>query len=95
MDCGFNKLVAEDICAYINKTGGILQECGIDDATRLLINPLHPRACFVAGSRLGDDWFNLPTIVSRRSGRQGCRLGAVVFNFVFLLIYILCAFIFC
>jgi hypothetical protein len=65
-----------ELANWINDTGGLLCGAGVDAAVTDLVASLH------AGS-----WFQLPNddsyIVSIAGGRQGCKLGALVFNAIY------------
>lgn len=78
---GLEDAQAREMADYINTTGGILTECGVDPATRSLIASLHSGAWFVVGR--DGDMDTKPAIVTSRGGRQGCRLGAIVFNWIY------------
>ena len=75
--CGIPADHALEVTDYIDESGGILAELGVDTTTRELMNAVHHRA-----------WFQLEDcddaiIVSTRGGRQGCRLGGLVFNMIY------------
>ena len=60
------------LASYIDDTGGLLRELGVDEDIHSLFNSLHDGAWFVVG-RDGDP-SRKPALVSTRRGRQGCRL---------------------
>ena len=65
-----------DVCEWIDKHGGLLREAGVDENVVRLVNCLHDGA-----------WFRIPgdseLIVTSAGGRQGCKLGALVFNLAY------------
>ena len=65
-----------DLAKWIDETGGLLFAAGADGTVVELIASLH------SGS-----WFQLPNdekyIVTMAGGRQGCKLGALVFNAIY------------
>ena len=77
---GLDDAAADDMCSYIDESGGILKECGVDDATVRLVRSLHHCSWFKTGDGA---WIETEVLVSSRGGRQGCRLGAIVFNLIY------------
>jgi exonuclease III len=67
---------SDDLVQWIDETGGLLLAAGADHTVVSLVASLHD------GS-----WFQLPNddkfIVSASGGRQGCKLGALVFNAIY------------
>ena len=67
---------AWDLAKWIDETGGLLLNSGVDPAVCKLFNSVHH------GS-----WFKLINdtkyLVSKSGGRQGCKLGALVFNLIY------------
>ena len=65
-----------ELVEWIDETGGLLRAAGADEAVIALMASLH------SGS-----WFKLPNdekfIISIAGGRQGCKLGAIVFNSIY------------
>ena len=65
-----------ELAAWIDDTGGLLLAAGADGSVVELVASLH------SGS-----WFQLPNddkyIVSIAGGRQGCKLGALIFNAIY------------
>ena len=65
-----------ELSAWIDDTGGLLLAAGADGSVVDLVASLH------SGS-----WFQLPNddkyIVSIAGGRQGCKLGALIFNAIY------------
>ena len=65
-----------ELVAWIDETGGLMRAAGADEGVVALMASLH------SGS-----WFQLPNddkfIVSIAGGRQGCKLGALVFNSIY------------
>ena len=72
---------APQVGAEVVRTGGILRECGADSATRQAMESLHTGSWFIIGRE--GDLYSKPTLVTKRGGRQGCRLGALVFNWIY------------
>ena len=68
---------ADEMVAYIDRTGGILEELGVDPTTRALMSEMHLGAWFSLDHESGE------VIVTSRGGRQGCRLGSLVFNMIY------------
>ena len=67
---------SQQLAEWIDETGGLLKAGGADAAVRELVASLHHGAWF----RLpGDDSY----IVTVAGGRQGCKLGALVFNLIY------------
>ena len=78
---GVDKEFCQDLVNEINRSGGLLAECGVDLATRRVIASLHQGSWFTVGNGGNPD--AKPALVTTRGGRQGCRLGAIVFNWVY------------
>ena len=68
--------VADEIAQWIDESGGLLKSCDVDDSVCALVNSVHDGA-----------WFRLPTddkyVVTVSGGRQGCKLGALIFNLIY------------
>ena len=61
------------ICKYISEHGTAFEQWGVDPKLSALVNGLHSKAW----ARYGEcDSY----IVSSKGGRQGCKLGGMVFN---------------
>ena len=58
-------LLSESMARWIDETGGILQEMGVDESTRALMADLHEDAWFKVNPD-GDE-----IIVTTRGGRRG------------------------
>ena len=73
---GVSHVHSLELAEWINDTGGLLRGAGTDPVVTDLVASLH------AGS-----WFQLPNddnfIVSIAGGRQGCKLGALIFNAIY------------
>ena len=73
---GVLKEHSAELAKWIDETGGLLRLCATDPVVVALIASLHD------GS-----WFQLPNdpqyIISVAGGRQGCKLGALVFNAIY------------
>ena len=84
-DLGLERIHAREMAAFIDRTGGILREVGVDIATASLTNSLHDSAWAVVKGGLdeSENCSKSPAIISKRGGRQGCKLGAMVFNFIY------------
>ena len=78
MSLGVPESSVHKLVEWIDTIGGLLQVFGADPVVRNLVAALY------SGS-----WFRLPCdsqyIVSCAGGRQGCKLGALVFNMVYAL----------
>ena len=65
-----------ELAEWIDHTGGLLLSSGADPAVCALVASLH-----------NNSWFKLPNdqkfLVSISGGRQGCKLGAPVFNLIY------------
>ena len=73
---GVPERASRHLAEWIDTTGGLLALSGADPAVCELVTSLHHGAWF----RLpGDE----PYIVSVSGGRQGCKLGALVFNLIY------------
>ena len=81
MSKGVDECFAQELADEIDRTGGILRECGVDDATRKVVTSLHHGSWFTVGREGDPD--TKPALVTARGGRQGCRLGAIVFNWIY------------
>ena len=70
---GVSAKSAEWMTSYIDERGGVLQQWGVRDNTTLLTRDMHDGAWMKVrgGSRY---------ITSETGGRQGCKLGATMFN---------------
>ena len=70
---GVNAKSAEWMASYIDERGGVLQQWGVRENTTLLTRDMHDGAWMKVrgGSRY---------ITSETGGRQGCKLGATMFN---------------
>ena len=66
---------ADAVVAEINATGGLLSSLGLSECSLEMFKSLHTNSWFVYG---GLD----TVIVCSRGGRQGCRLGGIVFNLI-------------
>ena len=68
--------VVQEVVAWINESGGLLRQLGADESVCALVNSVHDGA-----------WFRLPGdakyVVSVSGGRQGCKLGALIFNLIY------------
>ena len=73
---GVSHVHSLELAEWINDTGGLLRGAGTDPVVTDLVASLH------VGS-----WFQLPNddnlIVSIAGGRQGCKLGALIFNAIY------------
>ena len=81
MSHGLSRNDALEMIRYIDETGGLLREIGVDEDVRALFSSLHDGAWFVIGK--DGDCTSKPALISSRGGRQGCRVGAMVFNFIY------------
>jgi hypothetical protein len=66
----------DDLMAWLETNGSLLQQMGFCRTTVGLVSSLHTGAWF---RLLGDD----KSIVTLTGGRQGCKLGALVFNLIY------------
>ena len=75
---GLQQDACEAIVNTIELDGSILQQLGIDHAASSAVRSLHTAA-----------WFQLPgdetVLETQCGGRQGCKLGAVLFNMIYAL----------
>ena len=73
---GVHRDAAIDLAEWIDKTGGLLLASGAD-----------PAVCALVASVNDGLWFQLPGhskyLISVSGGRQGCKLGALVFNLIY------------
>ncbi|CAK0824310.1 unnamed protein product [Prorocentrum cordatum] len=73
---GVPERASHHLAEWIDKTGGLLALSGADPAVCELVTSLHHGA-----------WFRLPRdepyVVSVSGARQGCKLGALVFNMIY------------
>ena len=69
---------ATELSDYINRSGPLLSQIGCDAKVVQLVKSLHSFAWF---RNDGLESF----IVSRSGGRQGCKLGSIVFNIAYAL----------
>ncbi|CAE8732350.1 unnamed protein product [Polarella glacialis] len=73
---GLDDDVAKELAREVRHFGSLLEQLGVDPKVAALVNSLHSNSWF----RYSD----LPTvIVARKGGRQGCKLGAIIFNMVY------------
>ena len=73
---GLPSEAAAEITSWIERTGGLLKEKGAPSAIVAMVNSLHDGAWF----RLPGDRSYISTIAG---GRQGCKLGALIFNLIY------------
>jgi hypothetical protein len=75
---GLTDVQADELADFIDANGPLLTQMGVDAKVVQLIRSLHSFA-----------WFNIDGlesfIVSRSGGRQGCKLGSIVFNIAYAL----------
>ena len=68
--------VADFIFTHLDKEGPLLERWGVDEVTIDLLRALHLNA-----------WFSIGTleevVIARVGGRQGCLVGAIIFNSVY------------
>ena len=76
---GLNEENAKSMAGWIDDTGGILNDAGVPEVVRRLAASLHDGSWFDITSPAGHS----TPIRTCRGGRQGCRLGAVVFNYIY------------
>ena len=73
---GMPSETASEVVDWIDRSGGLLRQLGVPAQTVRLVSSLHDGA-----------WFRLPRddqlVVSVSGGRQGCKLGALIFNLIY------------
>ena len=73
---GLNRDQAVAMAAEIEETGGLLRTIGVAEGAVELIKSLHTNSWF--------KYSDLHTgIISNRGGRQGCKLGGLIFNMIY------------
>jgi hypothetical protein len=81
VSCGATPDVAEWLCEYIDKHGTAFEQMGIDPRVTALVRELHCMA-----------WFQYQGcadyVYTMTGGRQGCKLGGIVFNSAYALVLI-------
>jgi hypothetical protein len=75
MDLGLSREHARAAADEIDRTGGLLKSLGIEGGVVELVRSLHDGSWF----RFRD---SSKVLHASRGGRQGCKLGAVVFNLI-------------
>ena len=71
-----SSVFASFITSLIDDDGHLLNQMGVDETCARIINSLHNGAWFQLA-------WNDKAIVTRTGGRQGCKLGADVFNLIY------------
>jgi hypothetical protein len=73
---GVEPSAAEFIVTFVQDHGTVLDTLNVDEKVQSLLNGLHSHAWFKYG--------NLESmIVSTKGGRQGCKLGGIIFNGIY------------
>ena len=67
---------AKELARELSLHGSLLDQLGADPLVVQLVAALHTGSWFQFGS-------NVSVLLSRFGGRQGCKLGALIFNFVY------------
>ena len=73
---GYSQAFAMNIDRLVREQGSVLEQMGLDGKVREIIISLHSGSWFKVGS-------SPDLVVARRGGRQGCKLGAIVFNSIY------------
>ena len=74
LEIGLSEGQAQALEAYLNEHGTAMEQAGARKAVVDLMRSLHSAAWFQVGSSRS------APVVTRRGGRQGCKLGPLVFN---------------
>ena len=73
---GLDQEEARQLALEIQQHGSYLEMCGADPKVAKLVAALHTGSWFQIGELM-------EVLVSAKGGRQGCKLGAIIFNFVY------------
>ena len=76
MQCGMSDAAATWAADFVDNHGCVLEQWGVEHTVQLLVSELHSGAWM----RYGD---SSDVVVSRTGGRQGCKLGGLVFGGVY------------
>ena len=74
---GLAEKYTTNMIEYIDATGGIIKELGVGPDVHALLTGMHQGAWFRMDGPEAD------FILTARGGRQGCRLGGLVFNMIY------------
>ena len=73
---GVDESAAQHIVGLMREAGSVFQRWQVDPKVEALVRGLHSKAWF----RVGD---NASVVVTSTGGRQGCKLGGIIFNSVY------------
>ena len=73
---GHNSHVVKTVVDLVSQHGTVFEQMGIDGKVRELITSLHSGSWFSVGASSN-------YVVARSGGRQGCKLGAILFNLIY------------